>query len=232
METNGSLTGDGKGELQPTAIIMVEPKRDEKVLAFYKEGVRLKQFAEARVIKTVEDMKSATEDLVLLKGIKKSLVDKWAEYIGPFKEHLELLNNSFKAYIAPLVEADTITREKMKTFDIYIEQERQKAEQLNRDALDVAKRQATANYGEFTVETTPVGVPMALPKTIRTDVGSAGKRDYWDWEVTDIKLIPLEYFTINEKMISAVVRASKGKMIIPGIRMFNNPGLVIRTRKS
>jgi len=67
-------------------------------------------------------------------------------------------------------------------------------------------------------------------KRVQTDLGIAGQRDNWKYEVIDINLVPREYLMINASMLTPIVKASKGKIVIPGIRVFNEPIIAINTR--
>ncbi|MDZ4246432.1 MAG: hypothetical protein U1D67_04845 [Dehalococcoidia bacterium] len=214
-----------------TAVITIEPEKDLSVIALYNEGVRLKEFADNRIIAGAEGMKDATKDLSIIAGVTKSMEAKKDAYTGPIKAHLAAFNTAFKTFMAPLTLANTITREKMKTFDIHIEQERLKAEKLNRDALDVARRQAEANSGEFTVNIEPVFVLAAAPQTIRTDMGTAGKRDNWKAKVVNFALLPDDYKLADMQTLNAKARSSKGTATIPGVEFYNDQGYTVRARQ-
>ncbi|GAI94168.1 unnamed protein product, partial [marine sediment metagenome] len=53
---------------------------------------------------------------------------------------------------------------------------------------------------------------------------------YWKWEVVDFALVPDSYKMINSGVLTPVVKASKGKIEIPGIRIFNEPIIAVNTR--
>ena len=67
----------------------------------------------------------------------------------------------------------------------------------------------------------PVYVP---PITVKKDVpkmaGGPVYRTIWKFKIYDAKLIPREYLIPDEKSIGGVVRASQGKIKIPGIQSY------------
>lgn len=62
----------------------------------------------------------------------------------------------------------------------------------------------------------PVHVPTSVPS-----VKGSSQRESWTFEITDLALIPREYFVLDEKAIRAVVRSLKGRTSIPGIRAYD-----------
>ena len=49
--------------------------------------------------------------------------------------------------------------------------------------------------------------------------GVAAVQKVWAWEIEDKSLIPMEYWVLDEKKISAVVKAMKATTNIPGIKI-------------
>ncbi len=63
------------GELLPEkrVLLVIDPQSDIIVLAFYTEALTALEYAEKRVIKTTADMKLASDDLNLIRRLKKSM---------------------------------------------------------------------------------------------------------------------------------------------------------------
>jgi hypothetical protein len=57
--------------MNETSLITINPQADIEVMNFYREAVKLKEYADIRSIVTMEDTKSATNDLSLIAKIKK-----------------------------------------------------------------------------------------------------------------------------------------------------------------
>jgi DNA polymerase III alpha subunit (gram-positive type) len=66
---------------------------------------------------------------------------------------------------------------------------------------------------------TPV-VEIQTPK-----VEGVSTRETWNFEITDRKLVPDEYKSVDERKIGAVVRAMKEATNIPGVRVFKTHGI-------
>ena len=203
----------------PTALITISPAKDSKVIALYNEGSKLRDYALSREIKNNTDLLPATDDLSVIAKLKRAIEGKRKEYVDPIRHHLGSVNNAFKEFAAPLIEADQINRDKVKAYRADVERRRQEAEEINRQAIELAKKQAELNQGEFTVDLTPVEVPE-LRRRVYTGMGSISTQKIYKWEVTDPALIPRGYLMLNAALIGSVVRSSKGSISIPGLKIW------------
>lgn len=218
-------------ETEPTTTRIVQSPSPEIIIASLREqALGLLKYATERVIKTTEDTKSATEDLSIIRRSKKMLEEKRKEYVTPLNNQVKLINDAFKQVSDPLNQADKVISDKMLAYTAEQERLRLEAEAINQAKIDLARREAELNQGEFTVDITPVEIVPEPTKRIYTDIGTAGQRDNWAWEVEDINLVPREYLMINAGMLTPIVKASKGKLTIPGIRIFNKPILAVNTK--
>ena len=210
------------------AVIKISPARDDAIIGLLEEGRKLKEFAVARTIARDEDLKPATDDLSLIAKLKKALNEKKAEYVKPIKAHLDAVNAVFTGIMAPFEEADIITRQKITAYRASIEKARQEAEAINQAKIDLAKREE-ALTGEHTVDLTPVEAPIQVTK-VSTDMGTVGMMKIYKFEVIDKALVPEEYKLVDTAKVGAVVRASKGTIIIPGIKIIAEETLRVSTR--
>lgn len=211
-----------------TAIIKISPGRDSAVLALMGEGQKLKEFAVCRVIAKDEDLKPAIDDLSLIAKLKKALNEKKAEYVKPIKAYLDAVNTVFAGIMAPLEEADTITRQKITVYRAAIEKARLEAEAINQAKIDLARREE-ALTGEHTVDLTPVIAPDQVKK-VTTDMGTVSTQKVYKFEVIDKALVPEEYKLVDTAKVGAVVKASKGTIVIPGIKIIVDETLRVTAR--
>lgn len=109
-----------ESEITRTAAIMIAPEKDASVLALYGEGVKLRDYARDRVIAIDADLTPATDDLVLIAKLLKAIKAKEAEYCKPIKEHLDRVQTAFKEFNTPLVEANTLNREKITAYRVWL----------------------------------------------------------------------------------------------------------------
>jgi hypothetical protein len=96
---------------------------------------------------------------------------------------------------------------------------REQAEDLARVVGD----QAALRAAELIAPSTP-------PTTIAGEHGRASIRIDWTFEITDEALVPREYLVIDTVTIARVVRATKDKTAIPGVRIIRRETIVGRSR--
>lgn len=215
---------------ETTALVKVNPNTDPEVISFYNEAIKLQEYAQVRVISTAEDLKPATDDLSIIAKIKKALEEKRREYVKPLQDHVQEINNAFKKLMEPILMADTTTRQKILAFQAEQERIRREQEEINRLRLEAAQKEAALNGGVITESVNLVEVAPEAPKRVSTDMGTVGQRDNWKWEVIDFALVPDSYKMINAGVLTPVIKASKGKITIPGIRIFNEPIIAVNVR--
>ncbi len=216
-------------EQKGVALVTVEPQADAEVMAFYNQALQLRDYAKARIIATNEDLKPANDDLIIIRTVKKGMENKRKDYLRPFQDHVKETNEAYKALMEPIEQADKITADKMLKFSREQERKRREAERIEQEKLRLAREEMELK-GEHTVDLTPVEKPEIVPDRIRTDMGTTGMRDVWKWEEVDFSLVPDEYKMINAGILTPVVKASKGRITIPGIRIFNDPTIAANTR--
>lgn len=210
------------------ALVRIHPDEEQAFIALRGQVTGFLVYSENRIITNAEDVKLATEDLALMSGVKKAIEEKRVEFTGPLNDYVKGINATFKQLSDPLAQADKITRDKVLAYRAEQERKRIEAEAINRQKIDLARREAALNEGEITVDLTPVIVPTAEPSHIFTDTGSLGTSKIRKWEVEDLSKVPLDYLMIDAAKVGKVVRA--GIPSIPGIRIWLEDSLRITTR--
>jgi hypothetical protein len=102
-----------------------------------------------------------------------------------------------------------------------IEEEREKIRLQaaeNRKRIEGATDMAIDEAAKAEAAMTPAPVVPEAPKT-----AGLSMRDNWCFEVVDAVAVPGEYKIIDEVKLGKVVRALKGQISIPGVRIFNKP---------
>jgi hypothetical protein len=209
-----------------TAIINISPENDLVVLHLLCEANQLRDYALARVIATDDDLKLATDDLAVIAKVRKALAEKKAEYYKPIKAHLDSLTAMFQTLMTPIEAADSINRGKWTAYRNEQARKKAEADDLNRMAMDLARRQE-ALTGEHTVDLTEVVAPTPVAR-VQTDMGTAGVTRNWKFEVTDFSLLPTEYKMVDAAKLGKVVRA--GLHTIPGVRIWDEESLRVTAR--
>jgi len=217
-------------QIETTTSIVQTPIPEIIITPLREQALSLLQYATERVIKTQDDMIPATEDLSLIAKASKRLEEARKGYVTPLNNQVKAINAEFKLVSDPLGQADSITRKKMLAFTAEQDQLRFKQEEFNRHRMELAREEASLNNGEITESINLVEVIAPAPTRTRTDIGSVSQHENWKWELLDISLVPKEYLLVNAGLLTPVVKASKGKIIIPGIRVYNEPGLTVNTK--
>ena len=212
---------------EPTALTLVNPQQDTAIQKIYTEAKSLLAWAQARNIITIEDAGKATEDGAIITKLNKELESKRKEYIQPFRNHIDEVNEAFKILAAPLKEAKQITDNKIMAFNKLQREIQQKQEEINRLRMEAAQKEAEMNNGEISESVNLVEV-IEAPKAIVTNLGTAGERLTWTYEITDFALLPDMYKTENATLIKATIVGSNGKTVIPGVRAFQKSSLTYR----
>jgi len=196
------------------ALILFTPEDHSAVTKLYQEGVRLQDYAQARIISKNADLKPATDDLAIIKKTKDALEEYMKTYVGPLQDQVKQVRAAFAELMAPFNEADILTRNKVREFRA-IEQQK----------LALAQREAAAKGGEFTTE-----LQEKVPDRTRTSQGTQGFQKVYKWEVTDFAKVPEQYKKVDEVKVGGVVRGSKGTIEIPGIRVWTEETVRINTK--
>ena len=210
-------------------LIKNNPREDLAIMALYDEANKLLEYAKNRVIATLDDTKAATNDLSLIAKLKKAMEAKRKDYLAPFQEHVKEVNDTYKLLMAPVEQADEVTRSKVTNFNR--EQERIKAEQekINALRMEAAQKEAALNNGEIKESIILVEVIQPVKKVI-ADLASSGMRANWTYEVTDFAALPNEYKLPNTSMLNSLAKSIKDSRTIPGLRIYNDPTLAVRSK--
>lgn len=211
-----------------TAVIKVGPEHDPAVLALAAEAGKLRDFALIRVIATDADLSPATEDLSIIAKVKRALAGKKVDYLKPIKAHIDAVNAAFTSILAPLDEADLLTRNKVKDYRVAVEKRRLEAEEINRKKQELAQQEAKFNgTGEITIDTTPVEVPTPVSRVV-TGLGTAGIMKIRKYRITDFAKLPDQYKIENSALLNKVVKA--GIPEIPGVEIYEEETIRVTTR--
>jgi hypothetical protein len=72
----------------------------------------------------------------------------------------------------------------------------------------------------------PIAAPVVAPQ-IETPKG-VSYRDQWSAEVTDISLVPREWLIANQPALNKIAQATKGTIVIPGVKFLSTKILASR----
>lgn len=214
------------GEPVAETVVALKPGEDLEAHGYHNEALKLLEYAENRVIKTLEDSKAATNDLSIIAKLKKAMELKRREYLDPLKAQMDAIRATYEYLMTPVLEADKITRNKMLSYDAEQRRIRAEQEEINRLSAELAQKHKELT-GEIT-EVEVVSVAPEAPKRVSTEMGTSGLAKIWKFEVIDFSLLPDRFKMENATLIGKVVRA--GEREIPGVRIWSEDTLRVTAR--
>ena len=230
-------------EIEPANVGFNQKEKDMLVLAgtdiiktstifltYKREADGMKQSALAVNIASDIDMKTVTNDCVLIAGLKKGIDNKRQEYVKPLNDRVKSINDAFRELSTPVDEADKILRDKMNKYNSLLEARRRMAEEVNKAAEDLARKQAElSGTGEITQDIAPVVVPEAPAAHVRAEMGTAGTIKTRKAKVIDFAKLPDTYKLPNDRLLATA--AATGVKEIPGVEFYIEESIRITGRR-
>ncbi len=212
-------------ETAGTAIVKVDPGTAPSFAQHLEAAKRMVEIAKSCEILTEADAKAVNDDLNAMAELEKAIDAERKTFTVPLNGYLSSINGEYKLITDPLTEAKQIYRKLLTAWKVEQQRKAAEVEKLNRDAIDVARRQAEASgTGEYTAEIKPVPVPF-VPKLTRTDQGKSGLVDNWKFEIVDIDEVPREYMIPDEAMLNSIAKQHHDRRKVKGVRFKNEPSL-------
>lgn len=166
-------------------------------------------------------MKLASDDLYLIRKLRKAMDTRRKDYLEPFQAHVKEVNEAYKVIMAPVEAADKLTCDKMLSYTAEQNRIRAEQERINAERIKLAQDEMKLK-GELTESVNLVEVVPPVATTTKTDLGSTGMRDHWVLVgVIDFALLPDEYKIADIAKLGKVIRA--GLHTIPGCKIENQP---------
>ena len=215
--------------ITPETAVALRPGEDIEARNHYEEALRLLEYAERRVITSLEDNKAASDDLTIISRLKKTMEAKKREYLDPLRDQAEAIRETYSTLMDPILAAEKLTKDKMLVYGAQQRRIRDAQEEINRKRLEAAQEEMELK-GELSESVNLVEVIPDAPKTIKTFMGTSGTKENWKWEVIDFALVPDEYKMINPAILTPAAKSYKNTRTIPGIRIYNDPIIATRAR--
>jgi len=210
--------------------VALRPGEDIEARGYFEQAEKLLEYATALAITSDEIVRSATNDLSIISTLRKAMDGKRKSLLEPLKAQMDGIRDTYNYLMAPVLEADKVTRGKILAYRQEQERKRQEAEEIARIERETAERKA-ALTGEPVVAPEPVEKMPESPDHYRSEMGTLGKSMLHKWEVIDFSLVPDNYKKIDAGAVTDAVKSSKGKILIPGIKVWSEESLRITTTK-
>jgi regulator of protease activity HflC (stomatin/prohibitin superfamily) len=199
--------------------------------------------AQSITIMNSEDHEIACAFLTFVATGKKQVEEVFDPIVKKAHEtHKEAVAQK-KKFLDPLLMAEMNVKGKIVTYDTemqrlrrekeiadakILQQQQQEAAIAEAQQLEASGDKELADLVLETAATAPAPV-VILPPAVEKQEG-VSMRQTWKFRITDERLIPREYLMVNESAIGAVVRAQKGMTRIPGIQVYPESGVSVRTK--
>lgn len=196
------------------------------------------------VVMTYADLSHATDLVKAIKQRAKDAEDARTRITKPINDGLREINSRFKAMLAPLQTAEDVLKNKMLTFTraqeekarqeaAQKEKERQAQLEKERQESEARRAQEAEQAADPTLDRPalppiereplpPVVQQPIQPEIRKTTYGQSGAvftaKKVWDFELTDLSQVPVEFVKLDDVKIRNAVRA--GIRDIPGIRIY------------
>lgn len=215
-----------------------------------KKSLTILEEAKGFEITDSEDLQAAAS---LMKNIKGLIKEMESTFNGPIKDadnlhslliskrnvHLVPAQNAYKMMgdkcTSYQLEQDRIQREQEKKEREEAERKRKeelaKIEEQKKKDLKAAhtKKQQAIIKEEAEAEKEEIEeAPLIIQAPARVKVQGLSIRENWKYRVLNEKLVPKEHWMLDDKSISGVVKAMKGKTNIPGIEAYNAGSASVR----
>ena len=159
----------------------------------------------------------AGQGLVEIKSRWKAVEEKRTSLVKPLNDVVKNINAMFK----PVLDQWDTTMDVVKR--AMIDYQVQEAD-VQRKALEAAA--AMAQQGQTGQEFTAL---VAQGSAMPAKAQGISTRVMWRWKVTDVALVPREYLCVDASKLDAVVKEAKEGVNIPGIEVYREEVMAVRT---
>lgn len=203
--------------------------------------------AQEITVRTEEEYVGATEFTKRVKATAKKVEDYWEPMRKSTYDAYKAVNDHKSQMLKPLKNAEGVLKKKMTEYLDEVERQRKEAEEAARQAaLEEAERKmAEAREAELDGDFEKADVAMAEAEVMeqasvtmtvqKEEVKVDGVVRRKDWQIVsiDAEKVPVEIAGIvirpvDEKAVMALIKATKGKVVIPGVEYKETVSLAVR----
>ena len=244
MDEIKSLTEEAQTLLEHAKTIQANtPDEYRAVGAIYADIKNKIKLVEAERVKRTGPL---NESLRLINADFKAISETLKSALGPYERALLAYKQEEERQRIAAENAARIERERIEAeCRAKADEERQKLAELKRQAEEAAKAQESpltpieafiaeeeAAALQAEIEAARLATENAIretamaPRQVQVQappkVTAAGTsfRSVWKFKVVDLAQVPREYMILNEQMVGALARSTKGAMTIPGIEIY------------
>lgn len=214
------------GWVDGLATVKVNPVADESYRKLRAECSRVRDFALSAQVHTIDEARSATNDLSMIAGLKKAIEEKRFEWVKPLNAYVHQVNAAFKAVSDLLDEGDRELRRKCLAWKKHQDELAAKAKEARRLQAEAERLAGDVlrETGEL-IDTKPIVVPAPEPvKSVYAAAGTFSARKVRKWRLVSFAQVPDEYKVLDSAKINKVVKAGG---TIAGIEAYEEDSTVV-----
>jgi hypothetical protein len=188
--------------------------------------------ARALVIADQASCEAAAQLLRRIKRLRTTIANLFAPHIARAADAHRALLADRRRFDAPLLAAEQLVKRAIAAFTIA--DEAQRRQEASTRTVAAEQQRADAVWQEVTALTaaghdddaaTIVGAFVRTPSPIvlpdpRPAIEGIACRTVWRFTVVNLDEVPDAYWTLDHQKLSAVVRATKGALAIPGVQIW------------
>lgn len=192
--------------------------QDKEVMAIQKEAGDIISRAQNYLITSNSSYEDAGNIVSWIAQSLKKIEERRKFFTQPLNHQIKNINQLFKGYSEPFVQADKIVRAKMITYRQEQEQKRLEEEKkMKKEAEKIAKKEGI-DVSEVMASQDAQEAPSATDKT--------SIRKIWTFEILDIAKIPRQFLMPDETSIRNAIRSGVRK--IAGVKIFEKDIVTIK----
>ena len=183
------------------------------------------------VVNSTVSAQAATEMIGQVKDLEDKIESRRKEIIDVPDKFVRKTN----AFVKPMMDRlkaiegkGGIINRKLADYSMRVELQRREIERKQNEARIELQRQVDAEAAAKGVESVVIA-PVAMPtrkEPVRSDSAVSSAVMVWKHEVIDAAAVPREYLMVDDKAITAAVKA--GIRAIPGVRIFEDAEMRVR----
>jgi len=212
-------------QVKPKDIIIAQP---EVALAEWVSSL-VEKYAALKVTDETGQIEATTAHAEIHGYLKQIEIEK-LKVTSPAREWVQDINSRVLNLVIPLEQL----RDKL-LFELQTYRDGVRTAQVKEQARLLKLAENRKERAEAAGRPAPLPEAIAPlvtgpPKSLKTDMGNTSFRTDWKAEIIDAYKLPREYLIPDETKINAIVRASRGSIQIPGVRIYSVEVPVTRAR--
>lgn len=232
------------GETATASVQIVEEIKDEQQ-ALASENNAIVAQADSMQVTSATEYQDAAEFVKQIKTAAKKVSELFADPCKKAFEAHKAIKAAENAMANPLAKAEQIIKRKMSDYDMEQRRLQQKAEAEQRQRMEEEKKRLMEEAAKSETNGDQVAAEIKMAQAMAVEsmkpvaqvatptVQGISRKVVWKAEIIDEKKVPVEIAgmvvrPVDMSAINKLAQTSKGKVEIPGIRIYEDSQLSVR----